>query len=192
MAIRDDLILWLDLETTGSTIECDVIEIGLALTNKKLEVIDTFSQVIRPIHPEQLLSLEPVVLDMHTKNGLLNDIIQQKGVYLSEANMLIGDWLYSNIDYKKDKIPFAGSGVLHFDLQFIKRDFPSISRVTTYWAYDVGVMRRILRDFVEVKWDKPAEKSHRALDDVLSHIEELRLFTKFIKEQYYDTLAGYR
>lgn len=193
MAPRDDIILWLDLETSGSELETSVIlEVGICITDQtpQLNELATFTTIIQHPHGsdeaatnEDVLNAFPypmnmdkVVLDMHTKNGLLKDIEFDKvAPDIREAEKMIVRFLRDNGWSNGNHIPLAGSGVSHFDRQFIRRDWPMFNRMLSYWAYDVGSVRRSLRlAGIELPSGDQSTKSHRALDDARQHADEMR------------------
>lgn len=92
------------------------------------------------------------------------------------ADALIGKWL-DQFSEDNTHIPYGGSGVSHFDRQYINRDLPRLGRRLTFWALDVGCVRRIfaLQGASTASIDA---KTHRALDDALVHADELRFYAK--------------
>lgn len=184
-----DVICWLDLETSGSRDYDAILEIGIALTTQtpELEIVKTFSKVVRPALFDSTIlpRMDPVVVEMHTNSGLFDDIYalphpdyQSQVVKDTEEEVL--KFLVNNTDYSKKRVPLAGSGVSHFDRKYVKRDWPSVDEFFTYWAYDVGAVRRYLR-LSGVTLPKHIDKPHRALNDVLLHIEEARTYMKAFK-----------
>ena len=80
----------MDLEMTGLDPDRDVIvEIATLITDDELNVIAEGPDLV--IHqPEELLqAMEPVVVEMHTKSGLL-DAIRVSATTLAEAGVKIG------------------------------------------------------------------------------------------------------
>src|SRR3989304_8119240 len=134
-----DRILWLDLETTGSSIDNEILEVGIAITNKTFEVIDTRGYLHKPLNSD-FSGMDPIVFKMHSQNHLLEDI--SHGFDLEYIDTQINIWLDS-LGFDKKHIPLAGSGVSHFDRQFIRKYLPKFDIRLTYWAYDVGVLRRV-------------------------------------------------
>lgn len=171
-----EYIAWIDLETTGNKDDDSIIEVGFVLTDRDLNEVEAKQLVVRPIHWEFLRSrMSDVVTEMHTKNGLLDDIernfvplpVEGADAFLSHLLRAYG---------KGNHIPLAGSGVAHFDRKYIRRELPKTDALLSYWAYDIGSVRRFLR-----WWDIPTPgselrqaKTHRALDDTREHIAETR------------------
>lgn len=169
-------LAWIDLETTGSDeVADDIIEVGLVVTDEHLNHRETRSWTVYPERPSLLLKMDPVVVDMHVKSGLLADVLkmdQRTPVRIPMVDRALSQALRPFL--VDGKIPLAGSGVSHFDFKFIKRYMPKTAALLTYAPYDIGSVRRFLRlAGVEIS---DANLSHRALDDVEDHIAEARYY----------------
>ena len=188
--MTSDLILWLDLETTGNGPDDDIIELGAVLTDQDYNILTSFERVYRT--KRAISVINPHVLRMHYDNGLwllTGESIRYAEDPGSEGEIL--QWLGKAGALKGERfLPLAGSGTSHFDRRYIERDWPSLARRLTYWNLDIGVVRRFMRN-----WMKPEEferafapapegvdpKHHRALSDVMQHIAEARLYRGFIQ-----------
>lgn len=180
-------LLWCDLETTGTNEEVDeIIEIGAVVTDFELRQIgDSFTKVIQPT-PAALgrLMYEDAVREMHLANGLLHDIVDQKGTALWKAEEAMIKWLQGVVNRGRTRGPvnkfrfmLAGSGVGHFDKRFIKEWMPQVDQLLTFPLLDVGMVRRFLRVAgVEPSHQPNDSKDHRALADVRLHLEEARMY----------------
>lgn len=170
-------ILWVDLETTGSREGDTIIEVGAVLTNKQLDVQGTFSRVA--YYPKAGIHfVDPFVQEMHTKNGLWNDCANQlPDLTIAAIDSEMARWLKYQAR-SSEHVALAGSGVSHFDRRYIKKEMPLTDALLTYWALDVGVVRRFLQlwgqeDKIPTAGDSDT-KTHRALDDALQHLEEAK------------------
>ncbi len=175
-----DRIAWIDLETTGSDINYEeIIEVGLAITDDKLNILDEYAWVIGDLdYQDRLLRMDDVVIDMHTKSGLLADVLKSG---TGTGNIQDVDEQVSAILTNLgggQHIPLAGSGVLHFDRQFIKKFMPKTNKRLTYWGLDVGVVRRFLR-LAGVPIPNSGNLTHRALEDVRAHIAEAKQYLDY-------------
>jgi len=182
MPPRDDIVLWLDLECTGSGDDALVLEVGMAITGPgpQFEVLDTFSAIIDPGH---IPVMAPIVQKMHEDNGLLADIpVIGVPPAIAEARMI--EWIERTFGISKTHVVLAGSGVGHYDRKYIRRDWPWLDRRLAYYVYDVGVLRRFLRMAGKAMVGTGKDKSlltHRALGDVMDHISEARALLEMIK-----------
>ena len=174
---NDKYILFLDTESTGSDVNKDeMIEIGLVLLDADtLEEVDTFNAVITPSQKAfNRMMNNKVVHDMHAANGLIDDL--DNGFLAYDADLSIDAWLNGH-DIDTTHLPYGGSGVLHFDRKFIDKYLPRLSKRITYWAYDVGVVRRTAAK-VGYPWLSQDAKNHRALVDARFHADEFRYAVK--------------
>ena len=170
-------IAWIDLETTGSDEEDgSIIEIGCIVTDAALEELGRWEAVVEPISRRDLDSMDPVVRDMHTENGLLAALDAGVGIYGAGADDSLAEFLDRfTVD---GTVILAGSGVGHFDSRWVRRHLERTARRLTYWTLDVGVLRRWFRLYagLEITGLEQSQKSHRAMADVELHLEEGRAF----------------
>lgn len=193
--IIGDRVLWLDLETSGSDDQEEgaaLLELGIVITD-----IYGFREVaaqnwvygLEAYQLKHLTKWDPVVIDMHTKSGLLAEVLKTSKT-LDYREILT--WIEGHIDRTSPtkfdtlggdpKLPLAGSGVSHFDRRWLVEFLPGLADHLTYWAYDVGVLRRVFelaspRHVLRINENKP----HRALDDVRIHLEEFRHYFNLIR-----------
>lgn len=177
-------LLWIDLETTGSELEGnEIIEIASVLTDHELNELDRHSIVVRP-SPEAFgrMMLDPVVHKMHTDNGLIDDCTASR-VTCKQADAYVVQWLNTFVRGHQ-RVLLSGSGVQHFDRKFIERDLPQLHKRLRWNFVDVGVVRRFLSlwGLEHLIPQKGSDKSHRALDDILLHLEEARHYKELFSE----------
>lgn len=188
MMPNKDYILFLDLETTGSSLEegDEIIEIGLVLLDAKtLEEVDTFTRVLWPSKYAFGRMLDnDVVFNMHNANNLINsaELFLRRGNEAPDVDLEISRWIGKHIK-GNDHIPYGGSGVSHFDRKFIDKYLPRLSKRLTYWALDVGSARRVYSIAGGKDWPNQDGKTHRALDDARFHAQELRFLVGLFKAE---------
>ena len=181
--LRKDLLIWIDLETTGLD-EADgmqgvhkhkIIEVGMHITDANYNIIDKGFEIVIHHKEADLLSLmNDYVKDMHTKNGLLEKIkVSPFSLAMAEQMML---------DYVKDfKIapgssPICGNNV-GFDKNFINAQMPTFAKMLHYRKIDVSSFKEVAwRQYPEIaaKLEKP--NKHRGLDDIQQSIKELKFY----------------
>lgn len=178
MSTIEDRILWLDLETSGSADDSDILEVGVVLSDMECNEIDSLSLLVHPTSDHVMM--DPIVFEMHTKNGLLADLNEKPTMTVAGAEQALLNFLTGHGIRRKDRIPLAGSGVSHFDRRYIRRDWPAFDKRLTYWAFDVGVVRRTMR-LAGVPIEPPSDGlSHRAVEDAREHMNEYRLYLTMI------------
>jgi oligoribonuclease len=190
---REDLILFLDLETTGTDENLDeIIEVGviaLDATSPGFPEVGYFSHIIAPSRDAfDRMDSKQKVRDMHKKNGLYDEIEDEINDLTKTGNNIAANvdeklmiWLRRFVGRNNTQIPYGGSGVAHFDRRFIKKYLPKFDKMLTHWAYDVGTVRRMML----LAGQKPADaileeagagKTHRAIDDARVHANEFRYY----------------
>lgn len=184
---KPDYLLWCDLETTGLDPENEsILEIALVLTTPELASIDWKHFIIIP---EAIFvpTIKENVRKMHTDNGLWLDVIN-KGTSLGMVDLAITDWLdkilknpttvtqYVPRDWSK--VYLAGSSV-HFDRKFLIKYGFTFEKLISYRHVDVSVIRTLLKMWnPEDLWEQ--NTTHRAVDDIFDHIEELKYYRNIL------------
>lgn len=186
-----------DIETTGLDVDNDVVlEVATILVDMDLNEISRFQAVLRA-SDEALgrLRLNEYVLRMHQKSGLLADAMLSDQS-LSEVESEWERFLYTKTVMLDSKIALAGSGVGHFDMQWIRKHFPDVSHRFVYYPYDIGDFRRIT-----TWWNggqsviPPVEESfvdgikvHRAMADAQAHYEEFKRYRQWFNRPSMNTV----
>jgi oligoribonuclease len=180
-----DHLVWLDLETTGSSEDKgdEIIEIGCILTNTHLDEISRFTSVVQPTALGLGRLMEnKVVWDMHEQNGLLNDVLyavqtNRPDTSLNHVTNRILGWL-AGAGAQRGHTVMAGSGVGHFDSRFVRKYMPQLQPgFLKYWVIDIGVIRRAHEMWVGTAVSNENDnKTHRALDDARCHLNEARAY----------------
>lgn len=183
----DKLLLWLDLESTGldTSNGDEIIEIGCILTHEDLRVLGEFEAVVKPsANAMARLAANQFLVDMHSANGLLDEINAGRSIAQAELDLLI--WLRGlGVSVKMfdsdlgdlQKLTLAGSGVGHFDLPTIRIHMPALAERLNYFVLDVGTIRRAHEMWVCTPVSAANDaKTHRAIDDIRCHLEEARAF----------------
>lgn len=192
---NEKYILFLDLETTGSDVNNDeIIEVGLVLLDANtFEEIDTFSRVVFPQEKafERMLNND-IVFNMHQTSGLIYEdaLMYRDGNTAEDVDNEIYNWIQSHVP-GTDHIPYGGSGVSHFDRKFIDKFLPRLSKRITYWAYDVGSVRRVAMK-AGLGWPSQDAKNHRALVDARFHAEEFRYAVRAFSGSASSLISGRR
>lgn len=178
----DDLY-WIDVETTG--LEGRILEIGVLRTRADLRVIDHFwSLVGPPLSKDELAELPPVVLDMHTKNGLINDLSAAQGLFgAADVDNRLHWWLMER-GRGGDPKYLAGSSV-HFDVARMKVDLPRSAASFHYRLADVSALREFVRRWApqhtKAIEELPQEKAHRVMPDLTDSLTLARYYQGVLK-----------
>ena len=174
-------LLWLDLETTGEMNPRDgeILEVGVVLTSLDLLVLESRGFVLGlTVAGEGQLDQHPMVREMHTANGLLQES-RESLLSLPEVSDRIVEMLVSH-RIRPRRTLLAGSGISHFDRAFIQAQMPRVEAWLAYPNLDIGVLRRCLKYLGDPSLVAPAPasygdgKAHRALADAVGHLGEAR------------------
>ena len=193
MTPRTDLVLFLDLEATGNTDLDEIVEVGLSMIETQgWTEVGSYSRTILPTSRGMArIMATPVVKDMHEKSGLLRDLAAMQDMadgvahtdILSSIDIVdrdIEQWLDAYLKGDKNHIPYGGSGVSHYDRKYITKYLPRLDKRITFWALDVGPIRRTARLAGRTDWPNQDDKAHRALADARFHADEFRFALKIL------------
>lgn len=172
------LFAFVDLETTGLDPDSDsIIEIAWAFTDEAFNVVGTPTTFL--VMPERgwfsLGSADQAVRDMHSKSGLMDDLMRSDAVDLDGVAEQMRAQLATLPGHTA--LHLAGFSV-HFDRAFLAANgFRSLLGDWFHHRHlDLSAVKLLL-DAVGVPYEKPVnERPHRALADVFESIEQARLF----------------
>lgn len=162
-------LYWLDIETTGLDPAAHTI---LEIAVREADLLKPFGTTPifnSPIYAGHIVDgmLEPFIVDMHTKNGLLAECRHKSVTTMREAEeqllrLIPMSWI------KEERGVLAGSSV-HFDHSFLRVHMPELSMRLSHRHYDVSAVSLFCRS-LGMPYVK-AEPAHRAMPDVLQSIE---------------------
>lgn len=173
--------LWLDLETTGlDPHACRILEWAVVLAADDAEgdmsPIEQYSGVVGVFSEKELTEvqaeMDPYVLNMHTNNGLLAEVVASESTLAESEEFLIG--IANELGAKPRTIVLAGSTVA-FDLGFIHVHMPRFAEFLSHRCFDVSTLKMAERAWKGEPFKKA--EAHRALPDVLeslAHAAEIR------------------
>lgn len=169
--------LFVDLETTGVDEDRDLIlEFAGILTDLELNEVARYREVLGASGLDHIRGLmDDYVTRMHTENGLLDEVAlaSRNGRYSLDHNVTV--WLREQTG-STGHVWLAGSGVAHFDRRFIKAQLPKLDKRLTYYAMDVGILRRACQVWAPDLPLPAPSKPHRAMDDIEGHLDEARYY----------------
>lgn len=179
-------MIWGDLETTGLDANQDVpLELALVATDRYGRVIAEKSWLVYEHGtPDYLLGMsrlkgEKFVLDMHTENGLLDDLKNEQTYTRHVVDTLAVKWL-DELAVADRTIPLSGSSVGSLDRPFILQHFPKLNMKLHYRNIDISSVKELCRlrnpillENIQTAYSAVSNGvAHRALDDCYASIDE--------------------
>jgi len=171
-----NMLAWIDLEMTGLDPDLHVIvEIATLITDDQLNLIAEGPDLVISATEEQLEKMNPVVVEMHTKSGLLDEIKASK-ITLEEAGSQTLSFLMEHIT-KKGTVPLCGNSI-GTDRRFLAKWLPEIENFLHYRSVDVTSIKELgKRWFPKVTGAAPEKNGgHRAMDDIKASLLELQYY----------------
>lgn len=168
-------LLWVDLEMTGLDVEKEVIiEVAAIVTDLHLGVISEPYHAVVKQPQEYLDNMDAWNKDHHGRSGLLSLIPDGKDPKVVEKE------LKDYIDYYFNKEPAILSGnSISQDRKFIEKYMPEVGYLLHYRMLDVTAWKVLMENRFNVKHQK--KDVHRATDDIMESIAELKLYVKKVK-----------
>jgi oligoribonuclease len=163
---------------TGLDLKTDLlIEIAVLVTDADLNILGDGIDVVIHADDDVLSSMIPVVTEMHTRSGLVEEV-RASTVDLAAAEDLVLDYIRSHVKQAKTA-PLAGNSIAT-DRGFIARDMPKLDDYLHYRMIDVSSIKELCRRWYPRIYFGQPEKglAHRALADIHESIRELRYYRR--------------
>ncbi|MCK0176646.1 MULTISPECIES: oligoribonuclease [Mycobacteriaceae] len=175
--MREELV-WIDCEMTGLDLKNDrLIEIAVLVTDADLNILGDGLDVVIHAPDEALDNMVPVVTDMHTRSGLINEV-RASTVDLATAEDMVLDYIRGHVKQAKTA-PLAGNSIAT-DRGFIARDMVKLDDYLHYRMIDVSSIKELCRRWYPRIYFGQPEKglAHRALADIHESIRELKYYRR--------------
>lgn len=200
----DDLMVWVDIETTGlDPMKDDILEVGMIVTNLKLQVLSSAQWLcgFNSLHKEDKIARRAIahgwddfIKEMHTKSGLMEDWVQNPLYNENGLEKTIEDWLGR---FNFTEKPWMTGNNIPFDRSFLKYHVPDIEAMFQYRNLDISSIKNaykvereiLLRTFSSMltendvpEWVTPKDRVlHRPIADLEVSIMEY----KFYREHFF-------
>jgi oligoribonuclease len=170
----------MDLEMTGlEPAKHVIVEIATIITDDELNIVAEGPDLVIHATEEQLALMEPVVVEMHTKSGLL-DQIRASTITLEDAGAQTLAFIKEHVPQPRS-VPLCGNSI-GMDRRFLDAYLPEIELYLHYRSVDVSSIKELVR-----RWYPPVLNSirskqgtHRALDDIRESVNELRHYREHV------------
>jgi oligoribonuclease len=169
-----DKLLWIDLEMTGLDVKKEVIiEAAAVITDLEFNALDQYHAIVKQ-DQSYLDSMDQWNTQHHgdsglsaaVPNGVDPEVVEQQLIELVEKH------------FNKDKPVLAGNSI-HQDKLFIDKHFKKLASRLHYRMLDVSSFKVIFNHKYKKSFSKKG--CHRAVDDILESIEELKYYLGFIQ-----------
>lgn len=150
-----------------------IVEIATIVTDDELNVVAEGPDLVVHQGPEALAEMDDVVVDMHTRSGLL-DAIAASTVTLDDAGAQTLAFIREHVPAARS-VPLCGNSI-GTDRRFLAKHLPDIEEHLHYRSVDVSTLKELARRWYPDVLDSLPRKAtaHRALDDIRESIAELR------------------
>ncbi len=166
----------MDLEMTGLDPAIDVIvEIATIVTDDNLKIIAEGPDLVIHQSAEVMAAMDPFVVEMHTKSGLLVAIAAST-ITLEEAGQQTLDFIKLHVPDPRS-VPLCGNSI-GTDRRFLAKYLPDIENYLHYRSVDVSSIKELAkRWYPKIGLDRTSKSGlHRALDDVKESVRELSFY----------------
>jgi oligoribonuclease len=171
----NDRLVWIDCEMTGLDIKQDaLIEIACVVTDSELNLLDSGIDLIIKPPAEAVDQMGDVVRDMHTKSGLLDELVN--GMPLADAAVAVLTYVKHHVPEAR-KAPLCGNSIAT-DRWFVARDMPDLDNWLHYRMIDVSSVKELARRWYPRAYFASPDKhgGHRALADITESVRELQYY----------------
>lgn len=169
-------LVWADCEMTGLDTATDtLVEIALVVTDSDLNVIDPGIDIVIQESAEKLNDMKDVVKKMHEKSGLTKEILNSN-ISLEEAEKMCLKYL-RGLGIQGGSAPLCGNSI-GVDRRFLDKYMPKLDYFLHYRSVDVSSFKELCRRWYPEEFKARPEKlgNHRALDDILGSIDEMKYY----------------
>lgn len=180
MAQDADNLIWIDLEMTGLDPDTDlIIEIATVITDKNLNLLAEGPVLAVRQSDAALAAMDEWNRQHHGQSGLIQRV-KESNISTAAAESLTLEFLANWLPPKAS--PICGNSICQ-DRRFLYRYMPKLEAYFHYRNLDVSTVKELAGRWAPQLKDGFSKKgSHKALDDILESIEEL----KYYREHFFN------
>ncbi|MBL4608131.1 MAG: oligoribonuclease [Pseudomonadales bacterium] len=178
MTVKQDNLIWIDLEMTGLDPDTDVIiEVATIITDTDLNVLAE-GPVIAVHQPDEALeAMDEWNTRTHGNSGLI-ERVKQSTIDTAQAEQATLEFLQHYVP--RGASPICGNSICQ-DRRFLYRLMPSMEQYFHYRNLDVSTLKILAQMWApEIAQGLIKKGTHQALDDIRESIEELRYYRAHI------------
>ena len=172
-------LVWIDTEFTGLDIDIHrLIEIAVIITNKDLEIVAE-GLVIQINQPAEVLAkMDEWNIKTHGKSGLLDKVKSSK-YSEKDAEKEVLDFVKEHVT--EGVSPLCGNSIYN-DKRFLIKYMPKLDAYLHYRLIDITTLKELYRLWIPNAIPFEKTDDHRAHQDIVESIEELKFYREnFIK-----------
>lgn len=167
-------LFWLDMEMSGLNQTKDrILEVALLVTDLSFKVVKEYEAIVYQDN-KVLLGMDAWCTEHHAKSGLTAKIPSGKPENEVEKELVKIIQEFS----PKERVLLAGNTIGQ-DRKFIDQWMPDLAKMLHYRMLDVSSFKILFENIYNKKYNK--KHKHRAIDDVIESIDELKFYMQFIK-----------
>jgi oligoribonuclease len=174
------MLVWMDLEMTGLDHTSDVIvEIATLITDDELNIVAEGPDLVVHADDAALDGMDPFVVNMHTKSGLLEQI-KASTISLADAGEQTLAFIQEHVP-EAGTVPLCGNSI-GTDRRFLAAALPDIEEYLHYRSIDVSSVKELVKRWypgLDAKRPR-GQGSHRALDDIRESVKELAYYREHV------------
>jgi oligoribonuclease len=170
----------MDLEMTGlDPVKNVIVEIATLITDDDLNIVAEGPDLVVHQPEEALAAMEQVVVEMHTRSGLL-DAIRASTISLDDAGAQTLAFIREHVPTPRT-VPLCGNSI-GMDRRFLDAYLPDIEHHLHYRSVDVSSVKELVRRWYPSVLGERVTKqgTHRALDDIRESVAELRFYREHV------------
>ena len=174
MAQDADNLIWIDLEMTGLDPDHDlIIEIATVITDKNLNILAEGPVLAVHQSDKALAAMDDWNQKHHGESGLI-ERVKASNVTDADAEAQTLAFLKQWLPAKAS--PICGNSICQ-DRRFLYRYMPALEGYFHYRNLDVSTVKELAARWAPQLKDGFSKKaSHKALDDIIESIEELKYY----------------
>jgi oligoribonuclease len=175
---RNDLLVWMDLEMTSiRDVRHDkIIEIAVVLTDQNLTVVAEGPDLVIHVEPEAFEGIPESARALHDASGII-EAVAKSTTDADEAERAVLAFLKAHVE--PQSAPLCGNSI-HMDRHFLRYHMPTLDGYLFYRCIDVSTVKELARrwrpDVYAEAARRKGESAHRAKDDILASLSELRFY----------------
>lgn len=156
-----------------------IVEIATLVTDDELNIVAEGPDLVIHTTEDELAKMDPVVVEMHTSSGLL-DQIRASEITLEHAGAATLEFLRAHIPEPRT-VPLCGNSI-GMDRRFLAAHLPEIEDHLHYRSIDVSTIKELARRWYpdQTAGFRKTSSAHRAMDDIRQSVAELRYWREHV------------